>query len=428
MPLNTKQTQVGTAILVVNLILLIFVISQSTYSFAISWAIGLSFGFVFQRSRFCTVAAIRDVFLLRNFALAKGVILYMALATASFTILYIISSDMFLHISSRVGSIGILTIVGAFIFGIGMVIAGGCAAGTLVRMGEGLIMQWWGFLGILLGTLLGAWQYPLYQPYNIVLPSIFIPDYIGLFNTIILQFGVFAIIYGVFRWIEYRDKYHFNIYQSQYAVTAATVNSSLLNKQTINLSNDQTINQSGNPLIKQVASLLKRIQNKIARLIFKPWSYTTGAIVLALITSIVFLWHQFWGITSGLAHLFAGLTNLFFGDFSNWEFFVQTANKQQMFFNYPLVPLVVAMVIGSHISSLLANEFRIRRVAHKRYVISALLGGFLMGVGARLANGCNVSAVMSGIPSFSIQGWLFLAFMILGVLVGIKILTKYLVV
>jgi uncharacterized membrane protein YedE/YeeE len=420
MLLNTKQTQIGTAFLLVNLILLIVAISQSAYDFAIAWAIGLAFGFVFQRSRFCTVAAIRDVFLLRNFALAKGVLLYMSLATAFFIILYMTSLDTSLYISNELESIGVLTIVGAFIFGIGMVIAGGCAAGTLVRMGEGLVMQWWGFLGLILGILLGTWQYPLYQPYNIGLPRIFIPDYIGLLGAIILQFCIFAIIYGVFRWVEHKDQYYVHLPQSQYAATVEASNSPL--------SNEQAISQPSNRITKQVVSLLKFLQSKITKLIYEPWSYTTGAIVLAMITAIVFLWHQFWGISNGLAHLFAGLTNLFIGDVSNWAFFAQTANKQEMFFNYPLVPLVVAMVIGSHISSLIASEFRIRHVAHKRYIVSALLGGFLMGIGARIASGCNVSAVMSGIPSFSLHGWVFLVFMILGVLVGIKILTKYLAV
>ena len=34
------------------------------------------------------------------------------------------------------------TIIGAFIFGIGIVLAGGCATGTWYRAGEGLIGSW----------------------------------------------------------------------------------------------------------------------------------------------------------------------------------------------------------------------------------------------------------------------------------------------
>ncbi|OEF96745.1 YeeE/YedE family protein [Desulfuribacillus alkaliarsenatis] len=396
-----KQRQVGYMILGASAVLLLITSLMSHYNIAIAWFLGLSFGFVFQRSRFCTVGAIRDVFLLQNFTLAKSILLYLALATSIFGFLYAVSLQTPITITSKLEAVGILTVIGAFVFGIGMVIAGGCASGTLIRMGEGLVMQWWAFLGLISGLLIGSWTYPLYVDYNYGFPQLFLADSFGIGGAMVAQLLVLASIYLTFKWVETKNQYDIN-----YANATEVSNKASEEVAATNFKNYKKVS---------VENLLK------------PWSYKWGAISLAILTSLVFLWNKTWGITGGLTHLFAGLTNKFFINISQWEIFARVIDQSEILLWHPLVPLVIAMVVGSFMSALLAGEFRIRSVAHNRFVVSALVGGFLMGIGARLANGCNVSAVMSGIPSLSLHGWVFLLFMTLGVLVGIRILTRYLV-
>lgn len=55
-------------------------------------------------------------------------------------------------------------------------------------------------------------------------------------------------------------------------------------------------------------------------------------------------------------------------------------------------------------------------------VLTSLLGGFLMGYGAKIANGCLLTSVFTGIPMGSFQGWLFLLSLFPGVLFGIAII------
>ena len=55
-------------------------------------------------------------------------------------------------------------------------------------------------------------------------------------------------------------------------------------------------------------------------------------------------------------------------------------------------------------------------------VLTSLLGGFLMGYGAKIANGCLLTSVFTGIPMGSFQGWLFLLSLFPGVLVGLSII------
>lgn len=40
-------------------------------------------------------------------------------------------------------------------------------------------------------------------------------------------------------------------------------------------------------------------------------------------------------------------------------------------------------------------------------MVTYLVGGLLMGVGARLAAGCNIGALYSGIGNLSLSGWIF---------------------
>ncbi|OEH85403.1 hypothetical protein BHU72_04755 [Desulfuribacillus stibiiarsenatis] len=387
----SKQREIGFILVIVNFIGIVATIVCSNYNLAIAWSLGLCFGFVFQRSRFCTVGAIRDVFLLGNYNLAKGVLIYLSLSTTFFTILYTISLFSPLKIVAKLEPIGLMTLIGAFIFGIGMVIAGGCASGILIRMGEGLIMQWWGFLGLIVGSFLGVWLYDWHHPLNYGISYVFLPEYLGLPIAMVLQMTVLLGMLGLFYYLDYKNKMIDYPFPQSFQQTAASLSAT----------------------------------DKILK---KPWPYTWGAIILAILSSFVYLWNQFWGITNGLIHLFAGLTDRFIMDINHWTFFAKNPNQHLLFFNHPLVPLVIATVIGSFVASLLAREFRIRKTAHPRFIYSAIIGGFLMGFGARLAHGCNVSAVMTGIPTYSLHGWVFLIFMTLGVLAGIRILTKYLVV
>jgi uncharacterized membrane protein YedE/YeeE len=60
-----------------------------------------------------------------------------------------------------------------------------------------------------------------------------------------------------------------------------------------------------------------------------------------------------------------------------------------------------------------------------KQVIAAVIGGLLMGYGARIGYGCNIGALYSGIASFSLSGWVFGVFIFLGAIVGSKLLVKY---
>jgi hypothetical protein len=48
-----------------------------------------------------------------------------------------------------------------------------------------------------------------------------------------------------------------------------------------------------------------------------------------------------------------------------------------------------------------------------------VIGGLLLGYGARLAYGCNIGAFFSGIASGSVHGWLWIVFALIGNWMGL---------
>ena len=47
-----------------------------------------------------------------------------------------------------------------------------------------------------------------------------------------------------------------------------------------------------------------------------------------------------------------------------------------------------------------------------------IVGGFAMGFGTRLSNGCNVGALYTPIANLSLSGWIFLVFLVAGGVLG----------
>src|SRR5215216_3673106 len=94
---------------------------------AVFWLLGLAFGFVLQRSRFCFASAFRDLFLLGDARVMKGIIAGFAVLMARLLPEVRFGS---LPPGATVLPLGIHTLVGGVLFGIGMVLAGGCTSGS----------------------------------------------------------------------------------------------------------------------------------------------------------------------------------------------------------------------------------------------------------------------------------------------------------
>lgn len=112
---------------------------------------GVLFGVIVQRSRLCFVAAFREILISRDGKVMKWVLSSMAIGALGFALL----KGQGYQPQHMVFPAGWHNIVGGFIFGIGMVLAGGCGLGILVRSGEGYTRSWVAIFTAMLTS--GAW-------------------------------------------------------------------------------------------------------------------------------------------------------------------------------------------------------------------------------------------------------------------------------
>ncbi|AGI31606.1 TPA: YeeE/YedE family protein [Mannheimia haemolytica] len=99
---------------------------------------GFLLGFVMQRGRFCITGAFRDLYVTKNSRMFVALLIAITVQSIGIWLLYEAGS-----FSSPAEDLPLLAvIIGAFLFGIGIIYAGGCATGTWYRAGEGLIGSW----------------------------------------------------------------------------------------------------------------------------------------------------------------------------------------------------------------------------------------------------------------------------------------------
>ncbi len=161
---------------------------------------GIAFGVVFQRSALCMAAAFREIFTTKNNGIMRSIMLSLIVGVIGFSI---IKAGGFKPEHAFVLLAGWHTIIGGFVFGLGMVIAGGCAIGILWRSAEGYIRHWFSLLG---GMLVAGLWVPVYG-FNVGKgwlygTPVFLPDKLGWGYALIIVLTILTAFYFFVRWIE----------------------------------------------------------------------------------------------------------------------------------------------------------------------------------------------------------------------------------
>jgi len=167
---------------------------------SLQWILGILMGITLQRSRLCFTAGFRDPILVGSTKVLKAVLIGLILSTLGFYFLHLQSAAQGiadpLQLPGQIYPVGIHTALGAVVFGAAMVLAGGCASGTLVRVGEGYAMQLIVLIGFIIGTLLGARHYEFWDLMLISkAPTIYLPSLLGYRSTLVLQLLVLSLFY-----------------------------------------------------------------------------------------------------------------------------------------------------------------------------------------------------------------------------------------
>ncbi len=167
---------------------------------------------------------------------------------------------------------------------------------------------------------------------------------------------------------------------------------------------------------------------------YKMWfkdalPYVTGAVLLSLLQIVTFATTgNPWGVSGIFANWGAWLFELVGGSVDKWFYFSSQGAQATLdagILNHAGSWRNIGIILGALFATLMASGFKFKKIKSWRQVLAAVLGGLMMGYGARIAAGCNIGALFSGIASLSLSGWVFAIFMFGGAIIGSKLLVKY---
>ncbi|MHA1911813.1 MAG: YeeE/YedE thiosulfate transporter family protein [Candidatus Kariarchaeaceae archaeon] len=141
------------------------------------------------------------------------------------------------------------------------------------------------------------------------------------------------------------------------------------------------------------------------KLFSKHWPMMTGAIILSLLSTVLFAILKAWGQSGGVNYWGQALFG--FHDFD--------------FLAHPYSILGVTTFLGALASAFFAKEFKLSIPPYGE-LIKGLVGGLLMGVGAILGTGCTLGSYYTGIPQLSGGALIFT----LGLFIGVYAAVWYL--
>lgn len=277
---------------------------------------------------------------------------------------------------------GLASALGAFVFGIGMQLGGGCASGTLFTAGGGssrmLIVLLFFVLGSVWATahIPGFWQQ---LPELTGMPNIPGTSLIGELGPI----GALAALFGfcgLVIWISRRVEISAHGETERPRLTGS--------------------------------------------IIAGPWSLILGAIALAIVGVLCFLvFARPWGVTAGFALWGAKLLQaggVPVEEWTYWQGWRANVLEGSLFANRTSL-MNFGIVFGAMAAAALAGRFRPTLALTPRDVLTAIIGGLLMGYGARLSYGCNIGAYLGGVVSGSLHGWWWLIWGFAGSLAGTRL-------
>lgn len=167
-------------------------------------------------------------------------------------------------------------------------------------------------------------------------------------------------------------------------------------------------------------------KNKFYIKIFKnPFTYLTGAVLLSIFQTVTLaVSGSPWGVSGAFTKWGSWLLQLVGVNVEQWPA-LSGAGAPAAFFSDPVSMRNIGIILGALAAALLASQFKFKKIKSMRQVVAAVLGGVLMCYGARVASGCNIGALFSGIASLSVSGWVFALFLLCGAWAGSKLLAKF---
>ncbi len=332
--------------------------------------VGILFGFALQRGRFCMNSAFRDTILLREFTLLKAVGIALLVQMVGFTVLAM-SSVIELNPAPL---LGLANVVGSFVFGVGMVLAGGCASGITYRVGEGMVGAMTAVMGLVTGILMtssGTLKTVMdellkRQPEftadvdDLVVSSnkaFTLANVVGVPHEV-MALGIAAVAVAIWGFFAWRNR-------------------------------EEDTDEAGSYRL-------------VERIFKRGWNWFFTGIAIGLIGMLGF-WLSYEAGRPAALGITGGYKNIF-----NRQFGIGADPVMDW-----IGMFIIGTIAGSFVAAYFAKELKLRAPSPNTLILT-FIGGLLMGFGAVCSGGCNIGHILSGVPQLSLGSLLAGAAIVLG--------------
>ncbi|WP_425406147.1 YeeE/YedE family protein [Hwanghaeella sp.] len=378
-PRETKNRfAIGLAVALAAMILIDVGAEQGMRKAAL-FAVGLAMGITLYTASFGFTGSWRAFLSDGRGAGLRGQMLMLAVACLLF-FPAIEARELFGHrVGGFVAPVGLSVAIGAFLFGIGMQLGGACASGTLFTVGGGnsrmVITLIFFIIGSVAATHHLGWWFTLPSFGTISVIRLF-----GAWQGLAMALTLFAAIAAFSVWVEMRR--HGRL-----------------------VSHHRDGDDLRHPLWRGA------------------WPWIWGAVALALLNyATLALAGRPWGITSAFALWGAQGADAIGLPVGEWDYWQRRPGALAQSLLTDTTSLMnFGIMIGALAAAGLAGKFAPSFRIGLRPALAAVIGGLLLGYGARLAFGCNIGSFFSGTASGSLHGLLWLACAGIGNAIGLRL-------
>ncbi|MFA5524662.1 MAG: YeeE/YedE family protein [Tissierellales bacterium] len=415
--LNKQEVKISKIQPVIGIILLLLIALLGNYVFknggglTLNLITGAVLGYIFTRSRFGFAGGIKRLYMTGEGSLTKALLIMFAISTVAATGIHwaaaakgavpVFMAGLGQAVIPGTGSVGVINIaliVGGFLFGAGMMIAGGCASGTLTDAGEGSVRALIVMLFFGIGGIIGLIVKPAFTATALgkIGTRVYLPNTFGYIGAVLVTFALLLVLYAITR--KYEDIRR--------------------NKGTY----EEIVYEADELSLKEEGQFKLFSYSTYHKFFVERWSFLKGAIL----TSVMFIFiinttGNSWGVSGGYPLWVMAILDKLGIEFTAPALAGNVKAIGNGLLKHGVTLRNLGMIAGSAIAFLLAGRFKLDYRFSVKDVVFYVIGGLLLGFGAMFAGGCNIGALYSAISNFSLSGWIYLLAASLGGIVSLKL-------
>lgn len=374
---NRSLVLISLAVFIVGFI---FLSQTVSYSHAALFLVTGVMGLALYHAHFGFTSSFRNLIVSGRSVGIRAQMVMFVIANLLFLAVLVHGSAFGHAVKGNVSPVGMSVLAGSILFGIGMQLGDGCASGTLYHTGGGDIRGILTLIGFVLGSVIGSANYTWWMTTPHVGSVSFVQSF-GATGGLLFSFLVIAIVFAIVYFIEKR--------------------------------------RNGN-----VEPLFSKGQFQWKSVLKGPWSWVAGGIVLAIGNFVLLVVSgKPWGVTSAFALWGAKIAQGLGVHVQNWGYWQTASNAATLHHSLwshlettDNIALMAGALLAAALGGMIPKYFR---KIPWQMVVGVLVGGVLMGYGARIAFGCNIGAYFSGVASFSLHGWEWFIGAMIGSIIGV---------